>query len=580
MSKRLLGLILGSLITLGLLGYWFSTRPQGDEPAIANLPPAQAIGFLAVPGLPQAWHDLQRSKFFRQVTTPAYWQRALGENGYQRLLEAKHQAERRLGVPITEQTVGHLLGREVGLALVPSQGGLWPVDVIAYIRVSGSERIAETFVRGFSSTMQDLVRDARTVDGTELVTLRSQDGTALVSYAFLDSLAVLSTDSAWVIDAINARHGTATDRLDVSTPLQISPPDGAQPLLAYGSYQVTSRYTDTLSQQPWAAHPWLAASLSMLPRTTRISMQSHRTSDGVKVETLAQYPANGTSRVWREAKRDGAVPPFAGVPAETFYLTHIDLLHLQGLWALLKQFLTLTSPQLLEHTLTQFRVWTGVDLEREVIPLFSGIGGLGITAPFGPERGGPFALPGIFLTLGVTDEARGQQLIQRIGTHAGGPMFSEFLRRLPHNGQTISYLNHPFFFIKPGYVTSHQQLILASDVGLLQHMLDVAAGRAPPLSKSTAYRTLRRHFQAAGGSTAFIDVTTAAENARDASLRLGFLLPLLTHAVPGLPSLGAVESDPSALLELVRPIRYIGAASEAGPQGVKTEAFIAFEDLR
>src|SRR5688572_28325499 len=107
MSKRLLGLTLGSLITLGLLGYWFSTRPQGDEPAIANLPPAQAIGFLAVPGLPQAWDDLQRSTFFRQVTTPAYWQRALGENGYQRLLEAKHQAERRLGVPITEHTVGH-----------------------------------------------------------------------------------------------------------------------------------------------------------------------------------------------------------------------------------------------------------------------------------------------------------------------------------------------------------------------------------------------------------------------------------------------------------------------------------------
>ena len=189
-------------------------------------------------------------------------------------------------------------------------------------------------------------------------------------------------------------------------------------------------------------------------------------------------------------------------------------------------------------------------------------------------------MPGIFLTLGVTDEARGQQLLQRIGTHAAGPMFSEFLQRLPHDGHTISYLNNPFFFIKPAYVASRQQLILASDVGLLQHMLDAAAGKAPPLSESIAYRALRRHFQITGGSMTFIDVTTAAENARDALLRLGFLLPLLTHASPGLPSLGAVEGDPLALLELVRPIRYIGAASQAEPQGVKTEAFIAFEDLR
>ena len=377
MSKRLLSLVLGSLMTLGLLGYWFFTRHQGDDPAIASLPPAQAFGFLAVPGLPQAWHDLQRSKFFQQVTTPAYWQRALGQDGYQRLLEAKHQVEHRLGVPITEQSVGHLLGREVGLAFVPSQGRLWPVDVIAYIRVSGTEKIAETFARSFSSTMQDLVRDTRTVDGIELVTLRSKDGTPLVSYAFLGTLAVLSTDPAWVIDAIKARHTTTTDRLDVKRLLQISPPNSAQSLLAYGYYEVTARHAETLAQQPWAAHPLLAASLSMLQQTAQISMQSRRTSDGVKVETLVQYPSNGTSRVLREAQRDGAVPPFTGVPAETFYLTHIDLLHLHGLWPLLKQLANLASPQLLEHSLAQFLAWTGVDLEREVIPLFTGIGGLG-----------------------------------------------------------------------------------------------------------------------------------------------------------------------------------------------------------
>jgi hypothetical protein len=33
-------------------------------------------------------------------------------------------------------------------------------------------------------------------------------------------------------------------------------------------------------------------------------------------------------------------------------------------------------------------------------------------------------------------------------------------------------------------------------------------------------------------------------------------------------------------VELLRPIRYIGVASQAETQGVRTEAFVAIQDLR
>jgi Protein of unknown function (DUF3352) len=571
MSKRSLVFMLLALGVLGLLGYWFSRHPPGDGPAIGSLPPAQTLGFLALPGLPQAWKDVQQSQFYRHVSSAAFWQRALGQDGYQRAVAEKQRLEQRLGFPLTEQTVSLMLGREVGLALVPGQGTPWPFDVIAYARVSDTEKIAETLTRTFATPMQHLVRETQLVDGIEIVTLRPKDGTGGVSYAFLETLAVLSTDPAWVIDAIKSRQRPAQDRLPVTTLFQNLPLETAEPLLAYGYYDVSGVQAQAM-----------AGTLPLLQATDKVTLKASRVGNGVKVETMALYPLNGTPRAFRGAAREGTTPPFQGVPAETFYLTHIDLLNPHGLWQRYAQ-LAAQSPHdrlRFEQRIAQFRVWTGVDLERDVLPLLTGVGGLGFTPPLGPQRRSPVALPGVFLTLGITDEARGQQLLQTLGTHAGGPLYTEFLRRRPYNGHTIYYLDNPFLFLKPGYVISRQQLILASDVELLQHMLDAAAGKTPPLFETPTYRDIRKHLQVTGGSLTFVDVATASENARDTWSRLGFLIQALLPAGPWRSDTAAMQGDLPALLELLRPIRYVGAASQAESQGVRTEAFFALEGFK
>jgi hypothetical protein len=581
MSKRYLVLMLLALGLLGLLGYWFSRHPPEDSPAVASLPPAQTLGFLALPGLPQAWKDIQQSQFYRHVSSAAFWQRALGQDGYQRVVAEKQQLEQRLGFPLTEQTMSLLLGREVGLALVPSQGPPWPFDVIAYVRVSDTERIAETLARTFSTAMQNLVRETQVVDGVEIVVLRPKDGTGRVSYAFLGTLAVLSTDPAWVIDAIKSRQRPPQDRLPVTTLFQAMPLETAEPLLAYGYYDVSGMQAQAMARTPGAA-PTAAGALSILQMTDKVSLKAARVGNGVKVETMAWHPPNGASRIFRDVAREGATAPFQGVPAETFYLTHIDLLNPHGLWQLYTQLAALRPQDRLdfEQRLAHFRAWTGVDLERDLLPLLTGAGGLGITAPRGSQRRGPVALPGVFLTLGITDEAKGQQLLQTIGTHAGGPLYTEFLRRRPHDGHTIYYLDNPFLFVKPGYVISRQQLILASDVELLQYVLDAAAGKTPVLFETPAYRDIRKHFQVTGGSLTFIDVAMASEKARDTWSRLGFLIRALLPVGPGRSDAAAMQGDLSALLELLRPIHYIGAVSQAESQGVRTEAFIVLEDLK
>jgi hypothetical protein len=63
-------------------------------------------------------------------------------------------------------------------------------------------------------------------------------------------------------------------------------------------------------------------------------------------------------------------------------------------------------------------------------------------------------------------------------------------------------------------------------------------------------------------------------------LRLGGFIQALMRLVTGAPTVGSMQGDPWALLELLRPIRYIGMASQAEAQGVRTEAFVAIEDLR
>src|SRR5919106_1737608 len=171
-KKFLAGLHVVS-VALGLTGYWFYAQPQPDSPAIVVLPPAQALGFIAVPGMPQTWADLHQSQFFQQVSSPAFWQRALGAEGYRQLIAEKQRLEQHLGLPLTEPTIDLLLGREFGLAFVPSQGQI--ADIIVYVRISGTEKIAATLSRTFSRTMQDAVRQTQMVDGFEIVTLHLQD---------------------------------------------------------------------------------------------------------------------------------------------------------------------------------------------------------------------------------------------------------------------------------------------------------------------------------------------------------------------------------------------------------------------
>jgi len=578
MPKKYLAGLLVVIIALGLGGYWFYGQQKAVDPAIVVLPPAQALGFFAVPGLPQAWADLQHSKFFQHVSSPAFWQRALGPEGYQHLLAEKQRLEQHLGLPLTEPTAHLLLGREFGLTLVPSQEKI--VDVIAYVRVSGTEKIVESLTRTFSRAMQDVVRQTQTVDGFEIVTLRPKDASTNVSYAFLGTLAVLSTDQAWVIDAIKARHGTAPDRLYTTPPLQAMQLESTTPLLAYGYYDGERLQAHARDGLPWAAQVPSAATLQMLPTTGKVTMQATRAGDGIMAETMAWYPHPGTTQVFRHVERDGAIAPFRGVPAETFYLTHVDLLNLQGLWQLLSQLAAVEYQQVFQQLLAEFRNWAGVDLERDVLPVLTGAAGLGITAPVGASRGSPIALPGVFLTLGLTDESKGQQLIQAIMAHAGGPLLLESLQRQLHDGHTIYYLGNPLLFVTPGYVISRHQLILGSDLSLLQHMLDAATGKTKTLTDTNAYQDIRKHFRIQGGSITFVDVSTSVESAQEAWLRLGGLIRALTRLDTGASSVGSMQGDPWVLLEMLRPIRYIGMASQAEAQGVRTEAFVTIQDLK
>jgi hypothetical protein len=577
MPKKLLGGLI-FVVVLGFAGSWFYAQREANGPAIATLPPAQALGFFAMPGLPQAWADVRQSKFYQHVSSPTFWQRALGPEGYRRVIAEKQGLEQHLGLALTVPTLNLLLGREIGLALVPSQSHI--VDVIVYARVSGAEKIAEILSRTFSRTMQDVVRQTQTVDGFEIVTLLLKDAPTSVSYAFLGTLAVFSTDQAWVIDAIKAYRGIAPERLHTTPALKAMQLEEAASLMAYGYYDVERVQPNTLAEFPWASHATSVAALQMLQTTGKVTLRARRAGAGLLVDTMAWYPPHGVTPAFRQVDRDGAVPPFRGVPAETFYLTHIDLLNLQGLWQLLTQLAAMGYQESLQQKLAQFRAWAGVDLERDVLPLFTGVAGLGITAPFSTPHGSLIALPGLFLTLGLTDEAKGLQLIQTIGSHAGGPLFSALLQRRLHDGQTIYYLSNPMFFPNPGYVISRQQLILGSDVSLLQHMLDAASGKTTPLTDTNAYRNVRKHFRITGGSITFVDVDTAVKEVRDMWAPLNVWIRALTRLDQEAPPMGSMPADPGALVELLRPLRFIGVASQAEPHGVRTEAFVAIQDLQ
>jgi hypothetical protein len=580
MAKKYLASLLVVLLAIGFVSYWIARQRARPTLHMAALPPAQALGFIALPGLPQAWADLRQTKFFAHVSSPAFWEVALGPEGYRRLMEGKQQLEQQLGLVLTEQTVGMLLGREVGLALIPSQREDRPLDVIAYIKVSGTEKVVESLSRTFSTAMSDLVRETQVVDGIEIITLRPKGASGGISYAYVGSLAVLATDPAWVVDAFKAGRGAATERLYSQPFMQEMQVEQSDALLAYGYYDVARMQAHLVARMPWAAHLPPATTIPLLQTTRQLTIKAMRARDGVMLEAMALYHPNVASQILRRTEREAATPPFRGAPAETFYLTYIDLFNLQGIWQWLKPLAAVGAQDGLERKLDQFRAWTGADLERDLLPAFTGVVGLGVTGPFGPQVASALPLPGFFLTLGITDEARVNQLIQTVGGHVGGPQFPEFLQRKTHNGHEICYLGNLFLPIKPGYVIGHNQLLLGSDSSLLQHMLDAAEGRTNTLADANTYQEMRKHVRLKGGTMTFVDVTTALAKAGEWRTRLAFLAQGLTRTSPSAPPADLAHADPWTLLELIRPVHYVGAVSQAEVQGVRTEVFIAFEDLK
>jgi hypothetical protein len=111
-------------------------------------------------------------------------------------------------------------------------------------------------------------------------------------------------------------------------------------------------------------------------------------------------------------------------------------------------------------------------------------------------------------------------------------------------------------------------------------MLDAASGKTTPLTDTNAYQDVRKHFRITGGSITFVDVNMAVKEVRDMWAPLNVWIRALTRLDQEAPAVGSMPADPGVLLELLRPIRFIGVASQAEPQGVRTEAFVAIQDLQ
>jgi len=580
MRKKSLAALLGAVLIILLVGYWLRGQERQPELPLLTLPPAQALGFIAFPGWPQAWSDVRASRFFQRVSSPAFWQAALGPDSYAHLSQTKASLEQQLGFPLTEQTVGPLLAREVGLALLPRQGDLSPFDVVAYVRVSSSEKLVEGLTRTFAKARQDVERETQRVEDTEIITLRPTGAPLGLTYTFLGNLAILSTNPAWVIDAIKAQHGTASDRLQQSPIFREIPLEAVDSLLAYGYLDAEGLQAYVTPAPQREAHTPAATTWRMLQTTSKMAMRATRAPGGVKVETMAFYPHNGAAQLFRRTARDGGTPPFPGVPAETLYMTHLDLIDLQQVGSLLSQLKAEGPPDGLVQGLEQFRRRTGADLERDVLPIFTGAIGLGITSSPGPQGGRAMPLPGIFLTLGVRDEQKAMQLIQSVGTKTGGPMFTQLFQSAAYDGHDIRSVANPLLPVKPGYVISRKQLIVASDKDLLQHMLDAASGRTPPLVQTDAYRQLFKQFRIKGGSMTFLDLAMALEKAKTWWAQIGFLAKAFGQYDADKMPPQLAGADPWMLTELLRPIRYVASMSQGETQGVRTEALITLEDIK
>ncbi len=599
----------GGLVVL--LGLPFACRREG--PGEVEVPPGVRTRAVAT-GLPAGasvvvsgydvegfWTRLQGSRLYKELHAIRDVRQAFAP-----LAESQRQLEAETGLLLDEATIMTLLGRKFDLGFYGRLSGN-RADLLFVAEVKDQDRaeeILESLERKISAEKNATFSDLE-VGGVSARVARNREGEQVLFYALDGGRLTMATTQGRIRNALDLGRGARSED-DAA---------GVQPMTSVEPYVEALRklpdaaiavYVDQSALEGATARAAAVDSVPPASEAERLQRERLRAAtaalEGYRLARSVTIGAYWTERGIRTDVYtrfyDGPRPPLAAMltqspgpirtlayqPVGTLLYVSLSSLDARTVYDALRRYAvdatrvqmgiadspdSLRADSVVAASQRAFEQQAGIDIQNDVVAWIGREISLSVA---GVDRSSFFPLPEIALTIATRDRDRARAFLSRVESDIARTARDRVSIPLTwqteqYQGQTIRYAPTPLGEgLSLAYTVDDAFVLIASNRGLLQRMMDARAGRSQALPSNENFASMTEFYPQQASVLGFVNIEDILTQMQD----------LIRTYGPMAGGAGAADSTSTAhqVLSAFKNAPRLGFYTEADEDGVFAHALL------
>lgn len=603
-----------AVVAIALAAYFFLAKPgivpkisydvdvkKEAAESLARYVPNEVIAYYSLNELEQVWNDLRNSKFWNEFTALNIWN---DPNVQSSIQQFKDEFRNSFGFELGEGTLMDLLGKELALAVLPIDAGSAQPKVLFLADVGTKTKVTERIfkivekIRGEEegSTIQNIPYGS-----SEIVQIPpATEGDPNIYYTILGNSFVLGigeTKEA-IENAIDIVDGKSTNSLAENEKFRNvirTTTLGANDIgRFYMDFDRIGSFMEALSTLPGGTPlaPNVATAFGVLSTLggttvleeglfTRVSVVPNRD----KMDAL-------TRQMWdsKPAKPES----MNLIPEGTYLYSASCSLDVKAMWDLWLSNLESQNPQqgeLVKGGIANFEQAMGINIEDDVL---SWVGNEASFVFNEVATGGLFPIPKMALLVKVKNKRNAEKLMNKLvdtvnqqaqnlaQTPAeGGAAITGIQLQMTsedYKGYELKLLELPFLgkALAPGYTFIGDFLVVSSNMGSLQKMIDTYKGDNPSLASDQSFQIASRIVESKTNQVVYVNMEKMMDAAIEISNWVASFQALQPDAQNAQQNQQFIQESLIPLLKTLKNIKVIGVNTLYTQNGIEQTFFADF----
>ena len=513
--KKSLMIILAVIVLGAVTATLFLKVRKVEVRAPENFFPEETIIYVSQKGIAGSWEKLKASGFWKELTSSEGWKELEPKIG-----ELQREFEAKWGVPLNEENIMQLAGREVALALLPPEEGDLKPRGLLLAKVGVKVKVGSLLIKlqdELSQAEQLTFEDYR---GVEIVRIKtSSPELPQLSYAFLDDWLALEVGSADSIlkEVINLYQGQSQKSLARSQNFRkirsklpekragLLYVDLERALTAYPEQKMKEILKGKLPGERGQAH--LSASFEPFKAAGGASWFD----EGLWAKSYLLLNKEKADRELLQmySSKPTRLRSLSYIPKESVLFAG-STFNINTYWKYLQKALEKQDPEISENLgkgIETFETKWDLNLQNDI---FSWMGEEFAYAISELSLEGMFPMPSYFLMIEVKDKTRAKETLTRIKenlkkiSQEKKMLFQLKFAVEEYDEEEINFLQVPF--LKPGYALVNDFLIISTTTSAIKKVIDTKKGRQDSLSEDANFKRVQSVFTEKSSNLCYLNV--------------------------------------------------------------------------